>query len=137
MKVLTVCPCSSAETPDGSLLSYHLLLELSFDLPGSYGRRRVTTECCKTCANPHDTSDMPSYLPARQTKYDHNIVSKKSLSYKVNQGVVSALFQRQGLPKITDQQSVRGRGGVLVVLQTSHWVGLCNLSCEREMDFHL
>ena len=63
-KVLTVGLCSSADTPDGSPLGDNLYLDLPSDLPGSHARRRVAIERCKPCANPHDSSDMPKYLPA-------------------------------------------------------------------------
>ena len=44
-KVLVVGPCSSADTPDGSLLSDNLLyLDLPSDLHGSDSRRRVAIE---------------------------------------------------------------------------------------------
>ena len=67
-KVLAVGPCSAAETPDGSPLGSNLLyLDLPFDLPGSDARRRVVIERCKPCANPHDSEDMPKYLPAGLT----------------------------------------------------------------------
>ena len=36
-------------------------------------------ERCKPCANSHDGSGMPKYLPAGLTQYVLNIFSKKSL----------------------------------------------------------
>ena len=81
-KVLAVGPCSSAETPDGSPLGDNLLcLDLPFDLPGSDARRRAAIKRCKPCAYPHDSSDMPKYLPAGLTQYVVNIFSKKSPPY--------------------------------------------------------
>ena len=69
-KVLAVGPCSSAETPDSSSLGENLLYsDLPSDLPGSNARRRVAIERCKPCANPHDSRDMPKYLPAGLTQY--------------------------------------------------------------------
>ena len=69
-KILAVGPCSAAETPDGSPLGSNLLyLDLPSDLPGSDARRRVAVERCKPCANPHDSGDMPKYLPAGLTQY--------------------------------------------------------------------
>ena len=94
-KVLAVGPCSSADTPDGSPLGDNLLyLDLPSDLPGSDARRRVAIERCKPCANPHDSSDMPKYLPAGLTQYVLNNFSKKSPPYHVTQDDVSAPFQR-------------------------------------------
>ena len=67
---LAVGPCSTAETPGGSPLGSNLLyLDLPSDLPGSDARRRVAIERCKPCANPHDSGDMPKYLPAGLTQY--------------------------------------------------------------------
>ena len=94
-KFLAVGPCSSAEIPDGSPLRDNLLyLDLLSDLPGSDARRRVSIERCKPCANPHDSSDMPKYLPAGLTQYVLNNFSKKSPPYHVTQDDVSAPFQR-------------------------------------------
>ena len=73
-KILTVAPCSAAETPDVSPLGSNLLLlDLPSDLPGSDARRRVAIERCKPCANPHDSGDTPKYLPAGLTQYVLNI----------------------------------------------------------------
>ena len=89
-KVLAVGPCSAAETPDGSPLENNLLcLDLPSDLPGSDARRRVAIERCKPCANPHDSGDMPQYLPAGLTQYVLNIFSKTSTPYHVTQDDVS------------------------------------------------
>ena len=78
-KVLAVGPCSAAEIPDGSPLGRNLLyLDLPSDLPGSDARRRVAIKRCKLCANPHDSGDMPQYLPAGLTQYVLNNFSKKS-----------------------------------------------------------
>ena len=77
-KVLAVGPCSAAETPDGPPLGSNLLyLHLPSDLPGSDARRRVAVERGKPCANPHDSGDMPKYLPAGLTQYVLNTFSKK------------------------------------------------------------
>eukprot|EP00904_Undaria_pinnatifida_P007854 jgi/Undpi1/4199/HiC_scaffold_16.g07566.m1 len=137
-KVLAVGPCSAAETPDGSPLGSNLLyLDLPSDLPGSDARRRVAIERCKPCANPHDSGDMPKYLPAGLTQYVLNKFSKKSPPYHVTQDDVSTPLQRLEVEQITGHQSVRGRGGIIAVLYKTHWAGLSEPSWEREMDFHL
>ena len=112
-------------------------LDLPSDLPGWDARRRVAIERCKPWANPHDSSDMPKYLPAGLTQYVHNIFSKKSPPYHVTQDDVSAPLQRLEVEKISGHQSVWGRGGVIAVLYKTHWVGLSESSWEREMDLHL
>ena len=86
-KVLAVGPCSSADTPDGLPLGDDLLyFDLPSDLPGSDARRRVAIERCKLYANnPHDSIDMPKYLPAGLTQYVLNNCSKKSPPYHVTQ----------------------------------------------------
>ena len=62
-KVLVLSLCSSAGTPDGFPLGDNLFyLDLPSDLPSSDGRRHVAIERCKSCDNPHDSSDMPKYL---------------------------------------------------------------------------
>ena len=137
-KVLAVGPCSSAETPDGSPLGENLLyLDLPSDLPGSDARRRVAINRCEPCANPHDSSGMPKYLPAGLAQCVLNNVSKTSPPYHVTHDDVSALLRRLEVEHITEHQSVRGLGGVIAALYKTHWVGLPKPSWEREMDLHL
>ena len=69
--------CSTAETPDGSLLASNLPnLDLPSDLPGSHARLRVAIEHCKPRTNPHDSGDMPTYLPAGLTRHEVNNFSE-------------------------------------------------------------
>ena len=136
-KVLAVGPCCSAETPDSSPFGDNLLyFDLPSALPGSDALCRVAIEGCKPCVNPHDSSDMPKYLPAGLTQYLLNNLSKKSPPYYVTQDDVLAPLQRLEVGKITGHQSVRGRGGVIAVLYKTHWAGLSEPSWEREMDLH-
>ena len=136
--ILAVGPCSAAETPDGSPLGDNLLcLDLPSDRPGSDARRRVAIKRCKPCANPHDSGDMPKYLPAGLTQYVLNRFSNKSPPYHVTQDDVSTPLKRLEVEQITGHQSVRGRGGVIAVLYKTHWAGLSEPSWEREMDLHL
>ena len=73
------CPCTPADTPDGSPLGDKLLyLDLPSDMPGADARWRVSLQRCKPCANPHDQGNMPKYLPAGLTQYVLNNFSKKS-----------------------------------------------------------
>ena len=68
-EVLAVGLCSSADTPVGSPLGDNLLyLDLPSHLPNSDARWRMAIERCKPCANPHDSSGMPKYLPAGLTQ---------------------------------------------------------------------
>ena len=137
-KILTVGPCSAAETPDGSPLGSNLLyLDPPSNLPGSDARRRVAIERCKPCANPHDSGDMPKYLLAALTQYVLNNFSKKSPPYHVTQDDVSTSLQQLEVEQITGHQSVRGRGGVIAVLSKTHWAGLSEPSWEREKNLHL
>ena len=137
-KVLAVGPCSAAEATDGSMPRSNLLyLDIPSDLPGSDARRRVAVERCKPCANPHDSGDMPKYLPAGLTQYVLNKCSKKSPPYHVIQDDVSTPLQRLEVEQITGHPSVRGRGGVITVLYKTHWAGLSEPSWDREMDLHL
>ena len=112
-------------------------MDLPSELPCLDARRRVAIERCKPCANPHNSSFMPKYLPAGLTQYVLNIFSKKSPPYHVTQDDVSTPLQRLEVEKVTEHQSVRGRGGVIMVLYKTHWVGLSEPSWEREMDLHL
>ena len=76
----------------------------------------MAVERCTPCVNPHDSSDMPKYLRAGLTQCVLNNVSKKSPPYHVTQDDVLAPLQRLEVEKITGQQSVRGRDGVIAVL---------------------
>ena len=72
------CPCTPADTTDGSLLGDKLLyLDLPSNMLGAGARRRVSVQRCKPCANPHDHGDMSKYLPAGLTQYVLNNFSKK------------------------------------------------------------
>ena len=123
--ILAVGPCSSTDTPDGSPLGDNLpYLDLRSELPGSDAHWRVSIECCKPCANLHDSSDMPKYLPAGLTQYLLNKFSKKSPSYHVIQDDVLAALQRLEVGKITGYQLVRVRGEAISVLYKTHRVGL-------------
>ena len=120
-KILAVGPCSDAETHGQFAAREHpLLLDFPSDLSGSDARRRVTIERCKPCANPHDSGDMPNYLPAGLTQYVLHNFSKESLPYHVTQDDVSTPLQRLEVEQITGHQSVRGRGGVIAVLYKTH-----------------
>ena len=108
-KILAASPCSAAETPDNSPLGSNLLyLDLPSDLRGSVARRRVAIERCKPCANPHDSEDIPKYLPAGLARYVLNNFSKKSPPYHFTQDDVSTPLQRLEVEQIAGHQSVRG-----------------------------
>ena len=97
----------------------------------------MAIERCKPCANPHDIGDKPEYLTAGLTQYALKTISKTSPPYHITQDDVSTPLQLLEVEKITGRQSVRGRGGVIVVLYKTHWVGLSEPSWEREIDTHL
>ena len=97
----------------------------------------MAIERCKPCANPHDSSDMPKYLPAGLTQYVLNNFSKKSPPYHVTQDDASTPLQRLEVETITGHQSVRGRRGIIAVIYNTYWVGLSEPSWQREMDLHL
>ena len=67
-KILAVGPSIALETPDVSPMAAKLLfLDLPHDRSGPHPKRRVNVARCKQCINPHDTSDMPKYMPAGLT----------------------------------------------------------------------
>ena len=132
-KILAVGPCAKA--PDGKPLADKLLyLDLPSDMPGKDSKHRVSVVRCKPCANPHDTEDMPRFLPAGLTQYVLNNYTTKSPPYHVTEDDVSAPVERLEVEQITGHQSVRGRGGVMAVLYETHWRGILRPSWEREMD---
>ena len=132
-KILAVGPCT--EAPDGRPLASKLLyLDLPTDLPGKDSKRRVSVARCKPCANPHDTNDLPRFLPAGLTPYVLNNYTTKSPPYHVTVDDVSTPVERLEVEQISTHQLVRGRGGVIAVLYETHWKGLLRPSWEREMD---
>ena len=92
---------------------------------------------CKHCASPHDSGDMPKYLPAGLTQYVLSNFSKMPPPYHVTQDDVSTPPQRLEVEQITGHQSVRGRDGVIAVLYKTHRAGHSGPSWEWEMDLHL
>ena len=100
--VLAVDPSSSAEIPDGSPLGANFTyLDLPSDRPGSDVCPHVAIERCKPCANHHDSSDMPTYLPEGLTQSMLDNISKNSLPYHVTQDDISAPLQRLEVEKIS------------------------------------
>ena len=64
-EVLTVGPCSSVNTPDGSPLGAEpLYLYLRSDTPAVGAYRRVSVQRSGPCANIHDRGDMPEGFTA-------------------------------------------------------------------------
>ena len=100
-------------------------------MPGADAPCRVSVVRCKLCANPHDSSDLPRFLPARLTPYVLNNYTNKSPPNHVTEDDVTVPIERIEVGKITSHRSVRGRGGVIAVLYETHWKGP---SWEREMD---
>ena len=130
-KILAVGP--TAKAPDGRPLADKLLfLDLPSDLPGKDSKRRVSVARCKPCSNPHDTADIPRFLPAGLTRYVLNDNLLKSPPYHVTGEDVFS--ERLEVKQIVGHQTVRGRGGVLAVLYKTLWSGLSLPSWEREMD---
>ena len=80
---------------------------------------------------------MPKYLPAGLTHYVFDDFSKKSPPYHVTQEDISIPLQRLEVEKINGHQSVRGRGGVIVVMYETPRTGLSRPFWEREMDLQL
>ena len=63
-----------------------------------------------------------------------NNVTKKSPYFHVTRDDIAAPPQRLEVEKITDHQSVREQGSLILVLYKTNWVGLSEPSWEREMD---
>ena len=75
--VFAVGPYNLDDTPDGSPLGSKLLyLDLPSDMPGANAHRHVSVQRCKSCANLHDHSDMPKYLPAGLTQCAQQFLQK-------------------------------------------------------------
>ena len=107
---------------------------LPTDLPGKDSKRRVSVARCKHCADPHDTNDLPRFLPAGLTPYVLNNYKTKSPPYHVTVNDVSTPVERLEVEQISTHQLVRGRGGAIAVLYETHWKDLLRPSWEREMD---
>lgn len=135
-KTLAVGP--SAEAPDGRPSAAELLyLDLPSDLPGKDSKGRVSVARCKPCANPHDTEDMPRFLPAGLTQYVLNNYTTKSPPYHVKRKTMfpHPPVERLDVEQITGHQSVRGRVvSSLSLARPTGKKGLLRPSWEREMD---
>ena len=89
-KILAVGPSPAEATPDGRPLASKLLfLDLPNDMPGADAPCRVSVVRCKPCANPHDSSDLPRFLPAGLTSYVLNNYTSKSPPYHVTEDDVT------------------------------------------------
>ena len=132
-KILAVGPCAAEATPDGRpLAAKFICLDLLNDMPGVDAPCRVSVVPCEPCANHHDSSDLPWFLPAGLTPYVLN--STKSPPYHVIKDDVTVPIERLEIEKITSHRSVRGRGGVIAAFYETHWKDLLQPSWEREMD---
>ena len=68
LKILAICPSPAEAITDGRPLAAKLLyLDLPNDMPSADAPCRVSVVHCKPCANPHDSSDLPRFLPAGLT----------------------------------------------------------------------
>ena len=106
-------------------------------MPGPDAHCRVSVAQFKPCINPHDTTDLPRYLPAGLTQYVLNHHTTKSPPFHVTADDVSVPIERLEFDKISSHRSVRGRGGAIAVLYETHWKGLLRPSRESEADlFH-
>ena len=74
-KILGIGPSPAEATPDARPLAVKLLyLDLLNDMPGVDAPCRVSVVRCKLCINPHDSSNLPRFLPAGLTPYVLNKV---------------------------------------------------------------
>ena len=103
-------------------------------MPGADAPCRVSVTRCKPCANPHDTPDLPRFLPAGLRPYVLNNYTSKSPPYHVTKDDVTLSIDRLEVEKLTSHRTVRGRGGVVAVLYETHWRDLLPPSWKREMD---
>ena len=103
-------------------------------MPGPDVHCRVSVARCERCTNPHDTTDLPRYLPVGLTQYALNNHTTKSPPFHVTTDDVSVPVERLEVDKISSHRSVRGRGGAIAVLYETHWKGLLRPSWEREAD---
>ena len=134
-KILVVGPSPSDSTSDSRpLAAKWVYLDLLNDMPGPDAHCRVSVARCKPCTNPHDTTDLPRYLPAGLTQYVLNHHTTKSPPFHVTADDVSVPVERLEVDKISSHRSVRGRGGAIAVLYETHWKGLLRPSWEREAD---
>ena len=134
-KILAVGSSPAEATPDGHSLAAKLpFLDLPNDMPGADAPCRVSVVRRKPCANPHNSSDLPRFLPAGATPYVLSNYTNKYPPYHVTEDDVTVPIERLAVEKITSHRSVRGRGGVIAVLYETHWKGLLQPSWDREMN---
>ena len=63
-------------------------------MPGPDTHYRFSVARYKPCTNPHDTIDLPRYLPAGLTQYDLNNYTIKSSPFHVTADDVSVPVER-------------------------------------------
>ena len=118
---LAVGPSPSDSTPDGRpLAAKQIYVDLPNDMPGPDAHCRVSIARYNPCANPHDTTDLPRYLPAELTQYVLNNYTTKSSLFHVAADDVSVPVERLEVDKISSHRSVRGRGGAIAVRYETH-----------------
>lgn len=89
----------------------------------------------KLCLNPHDTKNMPKYLPAGLTQYVLHNHTVKSPPYHITANDVEIHVERVSIDKITTvHRLVRGRGGKAAVMYETYWEGIMRPSWELEID---
>ena len=104
-------------------------------MPGPDAHCRVSVARCKPCTNPHDTIDLPRYLPSGLTQYVlNNHTAPPILPPHVTADDVSVSVEHLKADKIFSHRSVPGRGGAIAVLYETRWKGLPRPSWEREAD---
>ena len=72
---------------------------------------------CKRCANPHDSSDLPWFLPAGPTSHVLNNYTTKFPPYHVIEDDITVPIERLEVEEIPSHRSLRSGGGVIAVLQ--------------------
>ena len=71
------------------------ILGLPNDMPGPDAHYRVSVVRCTPCTNPHNTTDLPRYLPTRLTQYIRNNYARQHiLGYWAGAPLASTPFGR-------------------------------------------
>ena len=134
-KILAVGSSPSDYVPDGRPPAAKLIyLDLPSDMPDPDGHRAVSVARFKPCINPHDSTNLPRYLPPGLIQYILSNYTTKSSSFHATADDASVPVERSEVDKIFSHRSVRGRGGAVAVLYETHRKGLLRPSWEREAD---
>ena len=104
-KIIAVGPSPAEATPAGRpLVSKPLYFDLSNDMTGAGAPCRVSVVRYGPCGNPHNSPDLPRFLPEGLRPYVLDNCIFKSPTYHVTEDDVTVPIERLEVEKITSHR---------------------------------